>query len=77
MLDGKFYNNGKKKAVFFSGRHLWIRKKVIENFFFLIMTTNSKLWVRKTRFRITFFYEEALSGEQLVRKFGKTDQKNS
>ena len=56
------------------------------NLFFLIMMTNSKLWVRKTRFRITFFPEEALSEEQLVRKFGKTeeevirkksDQKNS
>ena len=45
-------------------------------FYFLIMTKNSSLWVRKTRFRINFFSEEALSEEQLVRKFGKNGERS-
>ena len=47
---------------------------MIEKLAFLIMTTNSKLWVRKNTFSDHFFSEEALSVEQLVRKFGKTEE---
>ena len=41
-------------------------KKVI--FFLLVMTTNSKLWVRKARFWITFFLGGSAFG-------GAVDQK--
>ena len=48
----------------------------MEKRFFPIMTTNSKLWVRKERFGITFL-EEALSEEQLVRKIGKKTEEEA